>query len=546
MFRLRCKLFAVLCLCCAGSVSADDADWESYNKTLKSERFSPLDEITRDNVNTLDTVCSYDTGQQVAFHTGPLVVDDTIYATTETDTFALNAANCEERWRVSEDIKQSYLRTNRGVAYEDGRLFRGLQDGRVVAYDADDGSRLWERRIGDADLGESVPAAPITWEGLVFIGNAGGDNYGVKGRMYALNAETGEVVWEFYLVPKDSGGANSGPGKPAVRKSGPTVERGLHQEMRKSWDNEPNVPVSGGATWTSYTIDPEAGLLYVPGGNPAPDFVPQLRPGNNLLTNSVVVLDARTGEYRKHYQLVPEDFHDWDVAAAPVLFTAPSGRRMLVAAPKNGLLYGYDRESGERLYAEPITRRENTEAPLTRDGTRFCPGTQGGAEWNGPAYDPETGLVYTGAVDWCTTVQLSNPQQILNASAGQPWTGANPENAFGSMDSPDRWAGWVYARNAESGKQVWRFETPAPILSAVTPTGGKLLFLGDMAGNAYALDAESGEKLWSSDLGAAVAGGIISYEVNGRQRIAFAAGMKSPIWPTAEKTGRIVVLGLRE
>ena len=136
-----------------------------------------------------------------------------------------------------------------------------------------------------------------------------------------------------------------------------------------SWKNPANVPITGGATWTTYTLDADRGLLYVPGGNPAPDFVPSLRPGENLFANSVVVLDAKTGEYRRHFSLVPEDFHDWDVAAAPVLATTRGGRRLLAAAPKDGLLYGFDLESGKRLYATAITTRENTDAPLTKEGT---------------------------------------------------------------------------------------------------------------------------------------------------------------------------------
>jgi glucose dehydrogenase len=369
----------------------------------------------------------------------------------------------------------------------------------------------------------------------VFVGNAGGDNYGVKGRMYALDAKTGEIEWEFYLVPKDHPTAATASGDRAAVK----------QTLAASWQNEADVPIAGGATWTSYTIDPERGLLYVPGGNPAPDFVREVRPGDNLFTNSVVVLDARSGDYRAHYQLVPEDFHDWDVASAPILFTAGSGKRILAAAPKDGHLYGFDLASGERLYKTPITTITNPTAPLTREGTRFCPGTQGGVEWNGPAYSTETGLVYTGAVDWCSTVRVMDPEKVKSASVGQPWSGsADEQNLFGTMDSPERWAGWLYASDAESGKTAWRFKAPAPLMSGVTPTAGGVVFFGDMAGNAYALDAENGDLLWKHDLGGAAGGGVITFTSAGRQRVAYAAGMTSPIWPTTKTTAKIVVLGI--
>jgi alcohol dehydrogenase (cytochrome c) len=530
-----CTAIAVLLVTGAASAHAAEDDWPSYNRTLTSERFAPLQQITRANVSGLHVICSYDTGQETGFQTGPIVIDDTMYLTTEFDTIAIDPGDCREKWRAKVEHEPSLLRVNRGVAFLDGSLFRGTQDGRVVAYDASDGRKLWETKIADVAKGETVPAAPIAWSGLVFVGNAGGDNYGVKGRMYALDAKTGDIEWEFYLVPKDHPTAATASGDRAAVK----------QTLAASWQNEADVPIAGGATWTSYTLDPERGLLYVPGGNPAPDFVREVRPGDNLFTNSVVVLDARSGDYRAHYQLVPEDFHDWDVASAPILFTAGSGKRILAAAPKDGHLYGFDLASGERLYKTPITTITNPTAPLTREGTRFCPGTQGGVEWNGPAYSTETGLVYTGAVDWCSTVRVADPDKVKSASVGQPWSGsADEQNLFGTMDSPDRWAGWLYASDAESGKTAWRFKAPAPLMSGVTPTAGGVVFFGDMAGNAYALDAENGDLLWKHHLGGAAGGGVITYTSAGRQRVAYAAGMTSPIWPTTKTTGKIVVLGI--
>lgn len=542
-------------LLAAPLAGAADEDWPSYNRTLTSERFSPLAGITRQNVADLRPICTFDTGQQTGFQTGPIVVGDTMYLTTEFDTIAIDANDCTEKWREKVEHEPSVLGVNRGLAHLGGSLFRGTQDGRVVAYDADDGRLLWERQIADPRKGESVPAAPIAWDGLVFVGNAGGDNYGVKGRMYALDADSGEVAWEFYLVPKDDALARAGsaaqtfaraaPGNAPQQESAAAATPPIERTVNESWRNADDVPIAGGATWTSYTLDPERGLLYVPGGNPAPDFVKGLRPGDNLFSNSVVVLDARSGAYKAHYQMVPEDFHDWDVASSPTLFTARSGRRLLAEAAKDGYLYGYDLESGEGIYRTPITTIENATAPLTPEGTRFCPGSQGGVEWNGAAYSPATDFVYTGAVDWCTTVRVADPSKVKSMSYGQPWSGsADEKNMFGSMDPTDRWAGWLYATEAESGKTAWRFKAPAPLMSGVTPTAGGLVLFGDMAGKAYALDAQTGDELWSRDLGGAVGGGVITYERDGEQRVAFAYGMTSPIWPTTKTTGKVVVFGL--
>ena len=143
--------------------------------------------------------------------------------------------------------------------------------------------------------------------------------------------------------------------------------------------NAKGFPITGGATWTSYTLDPTSGLLYIPGGNPAPDFVNTYREGANLLTGSVVVLDAKTGAYQRHFQIAPRDFHDWDESTAPLLFTTRAGQRMMAVAPKDGHLYGFDLFSNEMRYRKPETAISNVNAPLTTQGTRFCPGSQGGA-----------------------------------------------------------------------------------------------------------------------------------------------------------------------
>ncbi|MFC4819765.1 pyrroloquinoline quinone-dependent dehydrogenase [Dokdonella ginsengisoli] len=508
-------------------------DWPSYNRTPSSERYVVLDAIDAKNVGGLKTLCEYDTGQQVSFQSGLIQVDGALLGTTEQDTFSIDPDTCKENWRAHEVFESGALKVNRGLAWADGRVFRGSADGRVLAYEARTGKRLWATTIADAARGESVPAAPIAWDGLVFVGNAGGDNKGVKGRIYALDAKDGRIVWEFYLVPKEAGDFARGPSAPAAA-----------DDVAATWKNEAGFPISGGANWTSYSLDAINGLLYVPAGNPAPDFVGAARGGANLYSGSVVVLDAKTGAYQRHFQLVPRDVHDWDVSAPPALITSKAGRKLMAVTPKDGHLYAIDLGSGKTLYRKPMTRVFNTDSPFTPQGTRFCPGTQGGAEWNGPAYDPEHNLLFTGQVDWCATVRVEAdaPQTLANAPSGKPWSGS--PDGFGQMDDAQKWAGWMTASDADSGKRRWQFKAPFPLLGGTTPTSGGLLFFGDMGGNLYALDAASGKKLWSQDLGGAVGGGVISYDTGRGQRIAVAAGMTSPIWPTPKVNAKIVVLGL--
>ena len=511
--------------------AAEGKDWPSYNRTLTSERFAALDTIDTRNVQNLKELCTYDTGEQTGFQTGLVQVDGALFATTEHDTFSIDPDTCKQNWRAHEDFKGGMLQVNRGLAWLDGRVFRGTADGRVLGYEAKTGKRLWATTIADAAKGESVPAAPIAWNGLVFIGNAGGDNKGVKGRMYALDAKDGRIVWEFYMVPKDVGDFARGP-----------EAANAVTEPPASWKTAGGFPITGGATWTSYTLDPDSGLLYVPGGNPAPDFAKAHRAGDNLFTSSVVVLDAKTGAYQRHFQLVKRDFHDWDASTAPALFTSKAGHRLMAVAPKDGHLHVIDLASGKLLYSKAMTRSFNTDAPITAEGTRFCPGSQGGAEWNSPAFDPEHNLIFTGEVDWCTTVHAAPPDTIASTPMGDVWSGS--PDGFGKQDDVSKWAGWMTASDADSGKRHWQFKAPFPLMGGITPTAGGVLFFGDMGGNFYAFDSASGKKLLSTDLGGAIAGGVITYDTGAGQKVAVAAGMTSPIWPTPKINGKIVVLGL--
>jgi len=511
-------------------------DWPSYNKTLSSNRFSPLAQINAENVRNLKVLCTYDTGGHSAFNTGPIMVDGALIATTGYDIFSIDPATCRENWRTHESYTSAVpLLANRGAAYMDGRLFRGTQDARVLAYEFKTGKRLWATSIGDPNKGETAPAAPIAWNGLVFIGQAGGDAKGVKGRMYALDAETGKIVWEFYLVPKAAGDVVRGP-------------QGASPLDTSTWRNAPGVPITGGATWTSYSLDPASGLLYVPGGNPAPDFAPHLREGENLYSGSLVILDAKTGAYRDHIKIVPRDWHDWDVSSAPSLIETAGGKRIISLAPKDGHLYGFDLDTKAMLYRIPVTRIENTEETFsTTRSVHFCPGSGGGAEWNGPAYDPATNLVYIGEVDWCNTVKLQTDKQLADAPIGAPWGGMasiNPFDVWGREDSFNKWAGWIYAVDADSGVWRWRVKTNYPVQSGVTPTAGGVVYFGNAGGYFYALDAVTGEQLWGRKIGGAIGGGVITYTVKGTQKIAVATGLTSILWPTEVTTAKISILGL--
>ena len=212
------------------------------------------------------------------------------------------------------------------------------------------------------------------------------------------------------------------------------------------------------------------------------------------------------------------------------------GKKLMAVAPKDGYLYGFDLADNKLLYRTPVTRIENVAVALSPDkDVHFCPGAVGGAEWNSPAYDPMTNLIFTGQVDWCDTVRLQTSDKLRSVPVGQPWMGMeslNPFNVFGKFNARTARAGWLYAADADTGVWKWRLKSNYPIVGGVTPTAGGVVFFGDMGGNFYALDAATGQKLWGQNIGGAIGGGVITYTANGAQKVAVAAGFVMPAWPT--------------
>lgn len=298
-----------------------------------------------------------------------------------------------------------------------------------------------------------------------------------------------------------------------------------------------------------FDFGPDHGALVCSRGNPAPDFNNSVREGDNLFTDSVVVLDAKTGGYKNHFQLVPRDWHDWDVSNPPALIRTKAGKRLMAVAPKDGYLYGFDLADNKLLYKTPATKIENADVPFSPGkDVHFCPGAVGGEEWNSPAYDPRTNLILTGDVDWCTTVKVQTKEDLVATAPGQPWFGEaslNPFNLFGKQSRADGyWGGWVHAVDADTGVWKWRLKTNYPIVGGVTPTAGGLVFFGDVGGNFYAVDAASGQKLWGRKIGGAIGGGVITYTVNGMQKVVVTTGFISPVWPVEIRTSKVAVLGV--
>jgi alcohol dehydrogenase (cytochrome c) len=474
-------------------------NWLYHTHDYSGSRYVALDQVDRSNVGRLQLVCAYQIGDEGNFQTGPIVYQGTMYVTTTRSTLALDATSCQLKWRYTWVPRAHEVwRNNRGVAIKDGYVVRGTADGYLLALNASTGALIWAVQAADASQGETFTMPPLLFEDLVLIGPAGSEN-AISGWVGAFRLQDGSRVWKFSTVP---GATSTGS---------------------DSWPNPRKITLGGGSVWTPLTLDSDLGELYVAVTNPAPDLPANLRPGENLYTNSVVALDVRTGKLRWYKQLVPNDSHDWDLTQVGPLFTAPIDgrqRRLMATAGKDGILRAVDRESHEVVYARAVTTIRNSDLPVTAAGVVACPGVFGGVQWNGPALQPELGLLYVNAVDWCARFTSA---QTVRHIPGHYYLG-------GTTELVGEARGWLTAIDAASGAVTWQYASKRPMVAAVTTTKGRLVFTGETTGDFLALDALDGRVLYRFYTGGGIGGGIVTYEEGDKQYVAVMSGRPSTTW----------------
>jgi PQQ-dependent dehydrogenase (methanol/ethanol family) len=484
----------------------DDA-WPMYNRDYQGQRFSPLTQITPNNVASLAPKCIFQAGEVAGFQTSPIVYREVLYFTTAHMTYAVGAATCRKIWSYRyEPIGAELLPNNRGAVLYRGMVVRGTLDGHLIALDAATGKLLWDEWVCDSKRGCVLSGAPVAFNNKIFVGEAGGD-YGSRGHIHAFDAMTGTPVWTFDTVP-----TGKEPGA-------------------ETWGKGENP--GGGAAWTTITIDPATKLVFVSVGNPGFDYDGRARPGTNLYTDSVVALSADNGHLAWYVQQNPHDTHDWDTAAAPTLYNQ-GGRNFLAVGSKDSRLYIYDRDSHALIARKNLQLRVNdTAVPQPGVPIHSCPGTMGGVEWNGPAFDPATGSVFVNSVDWCSTFTLE--RRIGEAELGA---------AALAFDPIEGARGWLRAFDAETGSERWAYSANSPMLAAVTPTTSGLVMTGSGSGDFLVFDATTGRQLYSFYTGGAMAGGVSTYLSGGKQYVAVASGSSSKaLWQTTG-AATLIVFGL--
>ncbi|HYK26140.1 MAG TPA: PQQ-binding-like beta-propeller repeat protein [Steroidobacteraceae bacterium] len=491
------------------SAATPAGEWLTMNRRLDGDRFSPLKQITPANVAQLGEVCRVQIDGPVTFEAGLIVADGTIYTDTGRETIALDARTCAIRWKhryVPEE--ERYSPSNRGLAVMDGRVFRGTGDARLIALDAATGRLLWKSVIGDPRLGEGATAAPLAWNGVVYMGISGSE-LGARGRVMAYDAATGRELWRFNTIPMGN-------------------EKGAD-----TWKRPASAKTGGGGVWGALSLDVTTGELFVPVGNPWPDIDKEYRPGSNLFTDSIVVLDARTGALKWWYQTTPEDWQDQDLVAAPVLYRDSQVRDVVAFGGKDGYVTAVDRDTHRVIFRTAVTTFSAYHKSATPEGVRICPGYAGGVEWNGPALDALNHTLVTGAVDSCFIVKLGT-------------THYSPDRAsFGGTVKPDGpITGWVTSLDSETGQVRWRYHAEKPVIAGVTPTAGGVTITGDIAGNLLVFESRTGQLLRKIPTGGALAGGVVTYAIGERQYVAFASGNVSPMAFGALGLPSVVIMAL--
>jgi alcohol dehydrogenase (cytochrome c) len=480
----------------ADLLQVDAGDWLHFNRNYSGDRYSPLAAINVSNARALTPKCVLQLGEIGSFEPSPLVYHGRMYVTTSHKTVAADARTCALIWSHSyTTVGPEHITANRGVALYRGTVYRGTTDGHLLALEASTGKLKWDIEVADPNSGYYVSAAPLAFDGRIYVGEGGAD-HGIKGHIHAFDAATGKEVWKFDVIPTgDEPGADT-------------------------WSA--GQETGGGSSWSSMAVDTQRRLLFVPTGNPGPDFNPANRRGTNLYTDSVVALDADTGKLAWYVQQVPNDTHDWDTAAAPAIYNQ-DGRDYMAVASKDGFLYVYDRLTHQVLAQASTMTRENVDTPFSlTTPVRYCPGGLG--QWNGPAYSPKDRMLFVGSAERCDTIQLAEPHYVR----GQMF--------FGGVIKPgqnEKPSGSLRGIDAASGEQRWVYHSPTVFVAGVTATAGDLLLTGDGGGDFLVLATRTGKVLYRFQTGGGIAGGISTYSVEGEQLIAVPSGNSSrAIWGT--------------
>lgn len=534
-----------------------NAGWPLHGLDLGGQRYSPLAAIDTATVAGLEPLWTYHSGVTATFQATPIVLDTVMFLSLPfSGVAALDAKTGREIWRYRHESRAARLccgPANRGVAVAGGKVFVGTVDGRLIALDARNGRPVWDVTVAEyrgatesasqletgdplarvpatGSTGVGIGAAPLVYDGKVFVGIAGvgyglhpdrglavvglAGRYGRPGLMAAFDTATGKALWRFEVTRPGWEGSFR-----ERTPEGVPLGRDVSRERREAPVHAGAWRFGGGSIYATPVVDSARHLLLFGTGNPSPQMADASRPGDNLHTSSLVALDLRTGRLVWHYQQVPHDRWGYDAASSPVLMEVPHhGRRVpaVAHAAKTGWVYVHDRRDGRLLFkSEPFVPQRNLfTPPRPGDGVVVAPGIAGGANWSPSAFDPLRRLLYVGA--------LHLPTRYIAHQARRP--DGSVLHYASTNDTEESWGTLTAVDLADRGRLRWQVRTEEPLVGGVLATAGGLVFSGAGKGIFAAFDSGRGVRLWSYRCEAGVNAPPITYAVGGRQIVAVAVG----------------------
>jgi quinohemoprotein ethanol dehydrogenase len=516
-------------------------DWLSYGKNYFEDRYSSLEQITKENINQLGLAWSLNLGTKMGVEATPVVVDGIMYVTGPwSKVYAINAVDGKLIWEYDPKVPGSYGQkpccdvVNRGVALYKGKVYVGTIDGRLIALDAANGKPTWEILTVDTTKPYTITGAPRIVDGKVIIGN-GGAELGVRGYVTAYDAITGKQVWRSYMVPGD-------PSKP--------FESEAMQTAAKTWTGNWWEYGGGGTVWDAMAYDPELKLLYVGTGNGSPWNRYNRSPGggDNLFLSSILALNPDNGNLVWHYQTTPGD--TWDFTATQHLVLANvtikgQMRKVIMQAPKNGIFYVLDRTNGKLISAHPYTFinwatgiDSITGRPIETDYGRYInvnaeifPGPLGAHNWQPMAFNLKTQLMYLPVRDlamlYGNDTKWKYNQPSAGFGSGILWNtalGYDSSKSFRKEMNAPQMGERLTAWDPVNQREVWSVQHKAMWNGGVLTTSAGLVFEGTSDGKFMAFDAADGKVLWQKDLATGIIASPVSYQVGDTQYISIAVG----------------------
>ncbi|HEY2013581.1 MAG TPA: PQQ-binding-like beta-propeller repeat protein [Bryobacteraceae bacterium] len=491
-----------------------ETDWPGYNGDAGGNRYTKLSQITKANVARLGPKWMFTLPNTSRLQVTPSVVGGIMYVSAGNECYALDAGTGRQIWhfrqaRTRGMAGDSSGGTNRGVATAGDRIFMETDHAHVIALDRFTGTLLWDTEMADWKLNYFATSAPLAVGNLVIAGTGGGE-HGARGFVAAYDQASGKEAWRFWTVPL--------PGEPGS----------------ETWEGK-GIVHGGAPTWFTGTYDSETDTIFWPTGNPSAEYNGDDRLGDNLYSDCILALDAKTGKLKWHYQTTPHDLWDWDATETPVVIdTAWQGqpRKLLIQANRNGFFYVWDRTDGKLLLAKPFVKNLTWASGIGADGrpvklpnqepsvagTKVCPSQDGATNWFSPSFNPATGLYYVQTFEKCSVYTKADPGTWQSGKEYLGGSQRRPPN-----EKPQR---ILKAIDIQTGKVVWELPQPGPAESwgGTLSTATGLVIFGEEGGSLMAADALTGKPLWSFQTNQLWKASPMTYQFDGKQYVAVAAG----------------------